>query len=294
MKNRIQIMLAVLGIALLTACTAQIKNQKTETIKVYGNCDMCEKTIENAADDKGKAKADWDQETKMAVITYDSQKTTSDEVLKRIAYAGYDNEKYLAPDDAYAKLPECCRYARAEKKPGAAQVSHDEHAHHHGSEETKDTTMVETPEAQVANPFQPIFDTYLELKDALIKTDSKAAAAKASDLVKQVSAADMGKMKDKAHQSWMKLYKEIEANASAISKSSDIEKQRDNFAKLSESMIALANDAGLDTPLYQQHCPMYDDGKGADWLSTENTVKNPYYGSQMLSCGKTVKTIKQP
>jgi hypothetical protein len=30
----------------------------------------------------------------------------------------------------------------------------------------------------------------------------------------------------------------------------------------------------------------------ANWLSKENAVKNPYYGSQMLTCGKTVETIK--
>jgi hypothetical protein len=33
-------------------------------------------------------------------------------------------------------------------------------------------------------------------------------------------------------------------------------------------------------------------GKGANWLSKENAVKNPYYGSQMLTCGKVVETIK--
>jgi hypothetical protein len=38
---------------------------------------------------------------------------------------------------------------------------------------------------------------------------------------------------------------------------------------------------------------MANDGKGADWLSKENAVKNPYYGSMMLTCGKTVETIKQ-
>jgi hypothetical protein len=37
---------------------------------------------------------------------------------------------------------------------------------------------------------------------------------------------------------------------------------------------------------------MYNNGKGANWLSKEILIKNPYYGSQMLSCGKTVETIK--
>ena len=44
--------------------------------------------------------------------------------------------------------------------------------------------------------------------------------------------------------------------------------------------------------VYYQHCPMYNNGKGANWLSKESAIKNPYYGSQMLTCGSTVETIK--
>jgi hypothetical protein len=33
--------------------------------------------------------------------------------------------------------------------------------------------------------------------------------------------------------------------------------------------------------------------KSVDWLRKENTIKNPYYGSQMLPCGKTVETTKK-
>jgi hypothetical protein len=47
-----------------------------------------------------------------------------------------------------------------------------------------------------------------------------------------------------------------------------------------------------ETPTYYQFCPMAKDGKGANWLSKENAVKNPYYGTMMLSCGKVIETIK--
>jgi len=50
--------------------------------------------------------------------------------------------------------------------------------------------------------------------------------------------------------------------------------------------------SSYEQPVYYQHCPMANGGKGANWLSKENAVKNPYYGSQMLSCGKTVETIE--
>jgi Cu(I)/Ag(I) efflux system membrane fusion protein len=37
---------------------------------------------------------------------------------------------------------------------------------------------------------------------------------------------------------------------------------------------------------------MADDNKGADWLSTEESIKNPYYGQSMLTCGEVTDTIK--
>ena len=48
---------------------------------------------------------DWNKDTKIATITYDEKKTNQDEILKRIALSGYDSDKFLAPDDVYAKLP---------------------------------------------------------------------------------------------------------------------------------------------------------------------------------------------
>jgi hypothetical protein len=64
------------------------------------------------------------------------------------------------------------------------------------------------------------------------------------------------------------------------------------FMQVSEKMHELIKVANFDFPVYYQHCPMYNDNKGANWLSLESSVKNPYYGSQMLSCGKTIETIK--
>ncbi|EKF53808.1 hypothetical protein I215_15663, partial [Galbibacter marinus] len=46
---------------------------------------------------------------------------------------------------------------------------------------------------------------------------------------------------------------------------------------------------GTENTLYQQFCPMYDGGSA--WLSLSKDIKNPYYGSQMLNCGKVQKEI---
>ena len=57
-------------------------------------------------------------------------------------------------------------------------------------------------------------------------------------------------------------------------------------------MYVLIKNTNPEIIIYYQYCPMYNGGKGANWLSKENTVKNPYYGSMMLTCGKVVETIK--
>lgn len=103
--------IALIGIA-LTSCEVPIKNSKTSVKEVSGNCGMCEKTIEAAGKQDGISRVDWDKETKLATITFDSTKTSSDEVLKRIAESGYDNEAFKANEVSYNGLHECCKYER--------------------------------------------------------------------------------------------------------------------------------------------------------------------------------------
>ena len=86
--------------------------QNSSTIKVAGNCGMCKKTIEKAANIKGIVIVDWNKDTKMATLTYDSTKTNQTEILKKIALAGYDSEKIKAKKEDYDNLPGCCQYDR--------------------------------------------------------------------------------------------------------------------------------------------------------------------------------------
>ena len=115
MKHSFTKIVVAITVLLSTATQAQIKNSRTETVKVYGNCGMCEKTIEKAGNLKKIAKVDWNQQTQMVTLTYDTTKTSQDEILKRIALAGYDSDEFLAPDAVYDKLHGCCQYDRVAK-----------------------------------------------------------------------------------------------------------------------------------------------------------------------------------
>jgi len=91
-------------------------NKKTDSIKVYGNCDMCKATIEGALKKKdGIISKKWDKDTKILSITYDAAKINTKQVAEKIAAAGYDNEYAKAPESAYKNLHSCCQYERPEK-----------------------------------------------------------------------------------------------------------------------------------------------------------------------------------
>ncbi len=59
----------------------------------------------------------------------------------------------------------------------------------------------------------------------------------------------------------------------------DIESMRSAFKPLSELL------AGMDLPAgyARAYCPMYDGG--SNWVQVDGPVRNPYYGSMMLTCG---------
>lgn len=286
------ILMAAVVLLSTTSCQSQINNAKTETVKVYGNCGMCESTIEKAANKKKISKADWNVDTKMANITYDSKKTTLDAVLKNIALAGYDNQSFLAPDAAYNKLPGCCKYDREKKQVAViTQPAKDttKPMQNHGNHQHDGMNNA----AQETNQLTAVFDSYFALKDALVKTDGNTASTKAKDLETAINAVKMDKLPMNVHTVWMKVLNDLKEDAEHINGTKDISHQRDHFMSLSKNMYELIKVAKPAETVYYQFCPMANDGKGANWLSKESGVKNPYYGSQMLTCGKTVETIKQ-
>ncbi len=290
MKSLSKIVVVIVVLLSSMNSFAQIKNAKTETIKIYGNCDMCKANIEKAGNVNKVATVNWNKDTKMATLNYDGKKTNQDEILKRIALAGYDSEKFLAPDDVYAKLSDCCQYKR-ELKPvaktqDAAMDMKKEHSNHN------DIAQKNTTETQNVPQLKAVFDNYFSVKDALVKTDAGTSFAKATELVKAIKAVEMTKLSTEEHTVWMKVMKDLTANAEKIATSKDVAKQRETFALLSKSMYELTKVSKQETPVYYQHCPMYNNGKGANWLSKEEAVKNPYYGSKMLTCGSTIETMK--
>lgn len=255
-----------------------IKNAENRQVSVKGSCPEAKQLIEKAGNLKHTASVHFDPAHQIAHITYDSTKTSSDEILKRIALAGFDNEAYFAPDDAFENLGDTCRYTRDK----AAAIPKEDNGHtldHHMATEQKH------------NELQPVFDAYFGLKDAFVQSNASGIQQYTASLNKAFKAVEMGKLSHEAHTVWMQKSEQLIALTKQLTAEKNMDKQRKTFATISQELYALAKVAKLGDNIYYQTCPMFNGG--SQWLSKEESIKNPFYGSKMLSCGSTLETIKK-
>jgi len=140
---------------------------------------------------------------------------------------------------------------------------------------------------------QVVFNDYINLKDALVKEDSKSTSVNATSLLNNLSKVDMKLLSDNnAHTHWMSLVGDIKSSTTSISKTSDIKGQRDHFKHLSSHLINAVQQFGVKEKVYVEFCPMADNNNGAYWLSKEEKVINPYFGEVMLTCGEVKQVIE--
>ncbi|GAA4245874.1 efflux RND transporter periplasmic adaptor subunit [Winogradskyella damuponensis] len=184
------------------------------------------------------------------------------------------------------------------KDGGKVMTGHEGHLgmdHNVSKKESDHTNMNErlTVSEKFQEQLKVVYNEYINLKDALVKEDSKSTSISATSLLNNLSKVDMKLLADNmAHNRWMSLEKEIKSSATSISKTSDIKAQRDHFKYLSSHFINVVQVFGVNEKVYVEFCPMGDNNKGAYWLSKEEKVINPYFGSAMLTCGEVKQVIE--
>lgn len=124
--------------------------------------------------------------------------------------------------------------------------------------------------------------SYYAIKDDLVNGNPTSASINATHFIKTLNSIDYKVISEGNTNILL-------ADVTLISDAKDINKQRAYFSNFSDNMIRLAKAIKLtDEPIYEVYCPM----KKVYWLSNDKTIKNPYYGSSMLSCGTIEETIK--
>jgi hypothetical protein len=146
--------------------------------------------------------------------------------------------------------------------------------------------------AQTYTGLNKVLTDYITLKDALVKADGTNASVSAKTLLASIESVNMNELSAESHTQWMKVVNDLKEDATHISETKEITHQRDHFMSLSKNLYSVFKVMNIGFPVYYQFCPMANKGKGANWMSLENKIKNPYYGNQMLTCGKVLDTLQ--
>ena len=161
------------------------------------------------------------------------------------------------------------------------------------------TTIINAPEkhTEIADTIKqdklaPLIGSYLNMKNALVKDDAKQAASTGKEMVGLIDNIDQTGMSTEQLNLFKELKEDAREHAEHIGDNAgSISHQREHFEMLSEDIYQLVKAFDTDQKLFFDHCPMYNDGKGANWISETKTIANPYYGSKMLKCGKIKEEI---
>ncbi|RKD15166.1 hypothetical protein BCY91_06500 [Pelobium manganitolerans] len=151
---------------------------------------------------------------------------------------------------------------------------------------SSDTSQQATESRKSDRGAEAIMTAYLDLKNALVKDDDKAAAEAGKQLAASFKEINTSGMKEAELKAFEDIREDAIDHASHISRNvGNISHQREHFETLSEDIYDLKKAVRGDQKLYYLHCPMYNEGKGANWVSETKEVQNPYLGKSMPECG---------
>jgi len=173
-----------------------------------------------------------------------------------------------------------CKDANKNKAPSSASNE----VMQENMDSSKDMAMSNTQDAMA----EAILKDYFNLKDALVRDDNDKAKMLGGTLAKSLGNLDNSTYSESQQKELTDIIEDATEHAEHISES-DIKHQREHFKILSKDITDMVAITGTATKLYEQFCPMYDGGTA--WLSTNEEVRNPYYGSSMLKCGKVQREI---
>ncbi len=145
------------------------------------------------------------------------------------------------------------------------------------------TTQPSMLSRQQAEAFQAALKPYLEAHKLLAADKSEGVAKALLESSSKLTALQPNPAIDAALARIVAALKDIE--------SQDLERLRQTFREISVAMIEIGKSAGVpdDGPNIQVfRCPMKDKPY---WLQAEPVTSNPYYGSQMPTCGAAVEPL---
>jgi len=143
-----------------------------------------------------------------------------------------------------------------------------------------------TINSKAKEELNPLFNEYFKLKNALVDDNIDKAVAASKDMGVLLGKVNLGVFTGEAHNVWMKHRSVLEKELRKAGSTNEIGKMRVLFKNISDQMIMVIKTfGGIEQPVFVDYCPMANNDQGAEWLSTEKAIRNPYFGEKMLKCG---------
>jgi len=138
-----------------------------------------------------------------------------------------------------------------------------------------------------------VVQVYFDLASALAADDEKAAGEALQAVQQALQKVDMALLKGRTHERWMEAADKMQKAIGTAAKEGTIESMRAGLAPLSDVLAEAIVQFGAEGvgPIYQIHCAMAFNNRGANWLQRDADVRNPYFGKAMPKCGEVVRTI---
>lgn len=156
-------------------------------------------------------------------------------------------------------------------------------------------TPVSQQENKVAKKdnFAELFSHYQHLALALSSDDDKEAALASKGILEAIPNINTGNFTTEQNTKYNEIIADVKEHAEHIQENiGNIAHQREHLVGLSDDLYDITKTFGSDKTIYKVYCPMYNDGKGAFWLSSIKEIKNPYHGQEMLGCGEIQEELK--
>jgi membrane fusion protein, copper/silver efflux system len=131
---------------------------------------------------------------------------------------------------------------------------------------------------------------YYHLKNALVASHATDAQEMTSYILSALNNVDVEKMTKEQNDFFKKYTNLLKVDLNSLAKTLEVDAQRAYFHGISTNLkLILTAFQANKQKVYEQHCPMAFDNRGASWLSAEKEIKNPYYGSRMMKCGTVIE-----
>jgi len=161
--------------------------------------------------------------------------------------------------------------------------------------QTDNATITTSSVADAKNTIsiKEIVSTYLQLKNALTRDNTTDAAIAGTTLEAAFKNFDKTALTAAQKKTFEDVEDDAREHAEHIGKNGgNIVHQREHFVILSNDIYDLVKTFGGGQVLYKVFCPMYNNGKGAFWISETKEIKNPYLGKAMPTCGEIKEELK--